>query len=89
MENEDWLRRLPTQQCPNCGCTLNAIVEREAAVPAEPREDDLTMCFECFTALMFNKDLSLRLLNAFEKKALDEIIQEITNELLFLKRGKA
>jgi hypothetical protein len=89
MENEDWLKRIPAQKCPTCGRTLNAVVEKGAKIPVMPKEDDITMCVECYSPLLFNKDLSLRCLTPFEKVALSELINEMTNEIAFLKRGKA
>jgi ferredoxin-thioredoxin reductase catalytic subunit len=89
VENEDWFKRVPKQNCPICSYTLNAVVEKGAKIPDIPKEDDLTMCIECYTPLLFNKDLSMRLLNTSEREELDELINEMTNEIAFLKRGKA
>jgi len=89
MPTEEGFQLVPESKCPTCGHTLNAVTEKGAAISARPEEDDLTMCIECYTPLLFNKDLSIRLLNTYEKAALDELIHEMTNYLMFLKRGGA
>jgi len=88
MENPNWLKRVPEQKCPTCGHILNAVVEAGTVAPAMPQEDDITMCVKCRTPLLFNKDLSMRLLNKFEKEALGELIKEMANHIASLKRGR-
>lgn len=86
MENEEWLRRIPETKCLKCNYTLDAIAEGKD-ICSVPEEDDLVLCFKCYTPMLFNKDLSLRLLNVYERNALDSIIEETTRQIEFLKRG--
>jgi len=79
---------MPEAKCPVCNYTLNAVAQKgkNPSDTAQPQEDDLTLCIECYTPLLFNKDLTLRLLNQFEKEALNELIEEATANLVFMKR---
>jgi hypothetical protein len=86
MQTEEGFQLVPESKCPTCNYTLNAVAERGAPVSSMPQEDDITMCIECYTPLLFNKDLSIRLLNEEEKIALSNLINEMTNNLVFMKR---
>lgn len=85
MNDENWLKLIPESKCPVCGYTLNAIAEKDTEIPDMPKEDDITMCIECYTPLLFNKDLTIRLLNSMEHVALGDIVDEMTNQLIFAK----
>jgi len=88
MKTPEGFQLVPEGKCLVCGYTLNAVAEKGAdpSNTTRPQEDDLTLCIECYTPLLFNKDLTLRLLNSFEKEALNELIEEATAQLVFMKR---
>ena len=87
MNDESWLQHIPSSKCPTCGYILNAVVEKGSPIAPVPREGDITMCIECYTPMLFNADLSVRLLNSMEHMALGEIVNEMTNQLIFAKRN--
>lgn len=51
--------------CPSCGANLDAYAP-SAGPPRAPVPGDLSVCFHCGVSLVFNPDLSLRLMMLLE-----------------------
>lgn len=70
--------RTPKRAAPCCGKVLDAATGTDRPSPA-----DVSVCFECGSLLVFNDDLTLRILTAPELAALD------AGTLAFLMRTRA
>jgi hypothetical protein len=53
-----FIHRHPPRACPSCGRNLNAAGTFNGD-PAPPTAGDITVCFGCEKALVFEKDLNL------------------------------
>jgi len=51
----------PSNKCPNC----NYIIDRASSIDSErkPTKGDLSVCFNCGTFLIFNRDLTVSMLS--------------------------
>jgi DNA-directed RNA polymerase subunit M/transcription elongation factor TFIIS len=56
-------------KCPNCGTILNA--SEEVSSDTAPGPGDLTVCNYCGVAMIFNKDMTVRMLTDGEFAVLD------------------
>lgn len=52
--------RLKPQLCPNCGYTLDAVGTIDGKVHM-PKRGDCTVCLNCVSVLIFDRDLKLEL----------------------------
>lgn len=85
MQNESWFKHVPETKCPTCGYNLNAVRDAHKFDTESPSEGDLALCAECYTPLLFNYDLTLRLLTREEHEDLKEEINEATVQLVIIK----
>jgi hypothetical protein len=70
--------RVPEQQCPSCGCKLNAMCDLEGEAVPNDGNRPFTVCIECAEVLVVEPDFSLRLLDADD---MDELPADFLQEL--------
>ena len=63
--------------CPLCGYFMDAATCVSAETLPLPKSGDISMCLSCGAALVFNKDLSLRLMTEDERLVLPPNINTI------------
>jgi len=56
--------RTPLNQCPNCGKDIDSATGMDKGVPPNP--GDLSVCLYCASFLVFNDDLSVRMITLEE-----------------------
>jgi RNase P subunit RPR2 len=58
--------------CPNCNHRLNAASNLEAGAGSGPKEGQYTICVYCKSVMVFNTDLSLRILSEEDIENFDD-----------------
>lgn len=71
--------------CPACGKKINAATGTDGI--SVPVEGDLSICFDCGTMLVFNKDLSVRILELLELVTLDQDVRDELEKIQNFVRG--
>lgn len=61
-------------KCPGCGTKVNAATGTDGV--SVPVAGDLSVCFKCGTLLVFNKDLSVSLLDLEQLVSLDQDVRD-------------
>jgi len=71
--------KTPTCKCPVCSYEMDACsgVDGDSA----PAKDDITVCYNCATLLLFNDDLTIRLPTVQERKEIPTHIIETVDKL--------
>ena len=70
--------------CPNCGVIVDGVTSVEGNEEATPKEGDWTICIYCCAALMFTKDIQLRL--PYRNETIPDDIDELRNKVEIIKQ---
>ena len=75
-------KNLPLSKCPTCGYSFNdaTMIGDEYAVP---RPGDLSVCFKCGEALVFQPDLSLVIADLDSFEGLEPVEHDLMSSLQF------
>lgn len=72
-------------ECPGCNKTVNAATGTDGV--SVPSQGDLSICFNCGTLLVFNEDLTVRILELEELVLLDQTVRDELNQIQNAVRG--
>lgn len=81
MRLADESHHTPLQPCPACSTLLDRACGMDLPERRGPRPGDATICTQCATFMIFNDDMSVRLMNQAEESELDANIWTAMNTL--------